>query len=119
MLTLFMLCPYSQKICELLAERNLLERVMGSFSRSDGIARERNRKALTEMFQSIKHHHDEMMIELGRLQKDNRQVSQSTCTSVSLRALLRALQSVYVHFLLCLGWSITNKRGRIFRVHLH
>ena len=61
----------STYICELLEEREMLERILGNATKMDKIIKEQRRARLTALFEGIKNSQTEVMAELQLLRKDD------------------------------------------------
>jgi len=64
----------SDYICELLEERSILERILGSASKRDRAEKEQKRVKLTELLEAIKNSQTEILAELELLRKDDAKV---------------------------------------------
>jgi len=65
----------SDYICELIEERAMLERILGSSSKRDRVEKEQKRAKLAELLEGIKQSQAEVLAELELLRKDDAKAS--------------------------------------------
>ena len=71
-MTLIVSC--SDAICELLDERGMLERILGSASKRDRVEKEQKKAKLAALLENIKKSQTEILAELELLRKDDAKV---------------------------------------------